>query len=64
MTNRPKGQQQVSDLWLDLCEKILAELKQRGFDVDNMSEAEFADLLKRLAEARPDVTRRKHRSSV
>lgn len=59
MTKRPKKPEEVNELWRDLCEKVLGELKRRGFDLDQMSDAESASLLTRLAQARPDVTERK-----
>jgi hypothetical protein len=55
MTKRLKTQEEVNPLWRDLCEKLLDELKRQGFDVDAMSDAEFAELMKRLAQARPKV---------
>jgi hypothetical protein len=58
MTKRPKKPEEVSELWRDLCEKVLGELKRRGFDLDQMSDAESASLLTRLAQTRPDVTER------
>ena len=48
----------------NLCEKILGELRLRGFDVDNMSDADFAGLCKRIAEARPEASARERRPSA
>jgi CHASE2 domain-containing sensor protein len=63
MAKSLKTQEELNPLWRDLCEKLLAALKRRGFDVDAMSDAEFAELLKRLAQARPKVTGHDRRAS-
>ena len=42
---------QPDDFWRELGEKVRAELKRRGYDVETMSDAEFEDLKDRLAKA-------------